>query len=70
MPKQCRAVREAVGPVTEHVKQHGQIPDALMQAQLGAKLNLDVFLEEKSGVKKKIGKPLEKQSINRPAPFC
>ena len=56
--------------MTEHVKQHGQIPDALMQAQLGAKLNLEVFLEEKSGVKKKIGKPLEKQSINRPAPFC
>ena len=51
--------------MTEHVKQHSQIPGALMQAQLGAKLNLEVFLEEKSGVKKKIGKPLEKQSINR-----
>ena len=64
-PKQSRAVREAIGPLTEYVREHGQIPDAIMQTQLGTMLDLDVLLEEESGEKKKKGKPLEKQSLNR-----
>ena len=60
------ALRKSVPALQEHAKAHGEVSDAVMQAQVAQYIDLDLFMEEQTGENKKAGgKPLEQMVLNR-----